>query len=202
MKKLIRNIIIIYFFVCFTNSFSQEKELFDLIVVDENATPPLLPERMIFTQRMLWGENGLMRKTGIVPLNYKNREKELRIRRSILKTQQILDYTTLAAMIAQVVVGEKYYNGDDSLHKTHKTINKVVNSGYFTGLALSLFSPPPIINKKPEGFRPKTNKLLSKIHFTAMILTNTIDNDNKKAKRAATYTAFTSYAVAEIVFKF
>tara|TARA_B100000963_G_C22636271_1_gene677811 strand:- start:5067 stop:5675 length:609 start_codon:yes stop_codon:yes gene_type:complete len=202
LKRITRNIIVLFFLSCSYNSFSQEKELFDLIVVDDNATPPILPERMIFTQRILWGERGLMRKTGLVPLNYKNREKELRIRKSILKTQQILDYTTLAAMIAQVVVGEKYYNGDNSLHNTHKTINKVVNSGYFTGLALSLFSPPPIINKKTEGFRPKTNKLLSKIHFTAMILTNTIDNDNKKANMAATYTAFTSYAVAEIVFKF
>ena len=46
-------------------SFSQEKELFDLIISDENATPELLPERMVFTQRIFWGEKGLLRKTGI-----------------------------------------------------------------------------------------------------------------------------------------
>ena len=66
-------------------SFSQEKELFDLIISDENATPELLPERMIFTQRIFWGEKGLLRKTGIAPLNLKNREKELKLRRSFLK---------------------------------------------------------------------------------------------------------------------
>ena len=60
------------------SSFSQEKELFDLIIADENATPQLLPERMIFTQRIFWGEKGLLRKTGISPLNLKNREKELK----------------------------------------------------------------------------------------------------------------------------
>ena len=43
------------------NSFSQEKELFDLIITDENSTPQLLPERMIFTQRIFWGEKGILR---------------------------------------------------------------------------------------------------------------------------------------------
>ena len=31
----------------------------------------LLPEKMIFTQSILWGEKGLFRKTGISPLNLK-----------------------------------------------------------------------------------------------------------------------------------
>ena len=134
MKKLIRNIIILFFLACLSTSFSQEKELFDLIVVDENATPPLLPERMIFTQRMLWGEKGLMRKTGISPLTIENREKELRLRRTFLKTHQILGYTTLATMIAQGIIGGKLYNGQNDLYETHKTMGKIVNAGYFLSL--------------------------------------------------------------------
>ena len=47
------------------NSLSQQKELFDLIITDENATPELLPEKMMFTQRIFWGEKGILRKTGI-----------------------------------------------------------------------------------------------------------------------------------------
>ena len=85
MKKIII-IFLIALFPIF--NFSQEKELFDLIIADENATPELLPERMIFTQRIFWGENGILRKTGIAPLNLKNREKELKLRRSFLKTHQ------------------------------------------------------------------------------------------------------------------
>ena len=112
-------------------SFSQEKELFDLIISDENATPELLPERMVFTQRIFWGEKGLLRKTGIAPLNLKNREKELKLRRSFLKTHQILGYATLGTMIAQGIIGGKLYNGDNSLYKTHKTMGKVVNAGYY-----------------------------------------------------------------------
>ena len=34
---------------------------------------------MIFTQKLFWGEKGLLRKTGIAPLNLENREKELQL---------------------------------------------------------------------------------------------------------------------------
>ena len=48
----------------FTQDFFDEFE--SLIEVEK---PVLLPERMIFTQRMLWGEKGLFRKTGISNLS-------------------------------------------------------------------------------------------------------------------------------------
>tara|TARA_B100000927_G_C16363001_1_gene428294 strand:+ start:26 stop:604 length:579 start_codon:yes stop_codon:yes gene_type:complete len=188
-------------------STAQEKELFDLIITDENATPKLLPERIIFTQKIFWGENGILRKTGIAPLNLENREKELRLRRSMLKTHQIIGYTTLAAMIAQGFIGGKLYNASgenySSLYKTHKNMSKVVNVGYFTGAALALFSPPPLVNKKTKGFSSiKAHRFLSNIHFSAMVITNIVADNNKKAHKAAAYTAFASYATAVIVFKF
>ena len=205
--KYLKIIVVFYaLFFCF-NSNSQEKELFDLIITDENATPDLLPERMIFTQRIFWGEKGLLRKTGITPLTLENREKELQLRRKMLKAHQIIGYTTLAAMLAQGFLGGKLYNatGDkyNSLYKTHKNMSKVVNAGYFTGAALSLFSPPPLINKKTKGFSSiKAHRFLSNIHFSAMIITNVVADSNKKSHKAAAYTAFASYATAVIVFKF
>ena len=205
--KYLKIIAVFYaLFFCF-NSNSQEKELFDLIITDENATPDLLPERMIFTQRIFWGEKGLLRKTGITPLTLENREKELQLRRKMLKAHQIIGYTTLAAMLAQGFLGGKLYNatGDkyNSLYKTHKNMSKVVNVGYFTGAALSLFSPPPLINKKTKGFSSiKAHRFLSNIHFSAMIITNVVADSNKKSHKAAAYTAFASYATAVIVFKF
>ena len=72
------------------------------------------------------------------------------MRRSFLKTHQILGYATLGTMIAQGIIGGKLYNGDYGLYKTHKTMGKVVNAGYFTGAALSLFSPLPLTNKKTK----------------------------------------------------
>ncbi len=207
MYKLIFKIIIVFSLLIPSENFSQEKELFDLIITDENATPELLPKKMIFTQKFFWGENGILRKTGIAPLNLENREKELKLRRSMLKTHQILGYITLGAMVAQGFIGGELYNatGDryNSLYKTHKNMSKVVNVGYFTGAALSLFSPPPIVNKKTKGFSSiKAHRFLSNIHFSAMVVTNMVADRNKKAHKAAAYTAFASYATAVIVFKF
>ena len=207
MYKAIFKIIIVFSLLVFAESFSQEKELFDLIITDENATPELLPDRIIFTQKIFWGENGILRKTGIAPLNLENREKELKLRRTMLKTHQILGYFTLGAMVAQGFIGGKLYNASgekyNSLYKTHKTMSKIVNTGYFTGAALSLFSPPPLINKKTKGFSSiKVHRFLANIHFTAMVVTNIVADRNKKAHKAAAYTAFASYATAVIVFKF
>jgi hypothetical protein len=205
--KVIFKIVIVFSLLISSESYSQEKELFDLIITDENATPDLLPERIIFTQKIFWGENGILRKTGIAPLNLENREKELNLRRSMLKTHQILGYFTLGAMVAQGFIGGELYNatGDryNSLYKTHKNMSKVVNAGYFTGAALSLFSPPPLVNKKTKGFSSiKAHRFLSNIHFSAMVITNMVSDSNKKAHKAAAYTAFASYATAVIVFKF
>lgn len=203
MKLFLFKLFILISLFCTYNSVSQEKELFDLIITDENATPELLPERMIFTQRIFWGEKGILRKTGIAPLNLENRKKELVIRRKMLKAHQIIGYTTLAAMVAQGIIGGQLYNGDYSLYKTHKNMAKVVNAGYFTGAALSLFSPPPLVNKKTKGFSSiKAHRFLSNIHFSAMVVTNMVADSNKKAHKAAAYTAFASYATAVIVFKF
>ncbi len=207
MYKVIFKIVIVFSLLISSESYSQEKELFDLIITDENATPDLLPERIIFTQKIFWGENGILRKTGIAPLNLENREKELNLRRSMLKTHQILGYFTLGAMVAQGFIGGELYNatGDryNSLYKTHKNMSKVVNAGYFTGAALSLFSPPPLVNKKTKGFSSiKAHRFLSNIHFSAMVITNMVSDSNKKSHKAAAYTAFASYATAVIVFKF
>ena len=71
----------------------------------------LLPEKMIFTQKILWGENGILRKVGVSNLTLENREKELIVREKMLKAHQILGYVTFAGMIAQGILGGKLYQG-------------------------------------------------------------------------------------------
>ena len=190
-------------FLISTFSFSQEKDdLFNMIEQEEKKIE-LLPEKMIFTQSLLWGKKGLLRKTGISPLNLENRQKELKIRKTMLTTHQAIGYLTLASMIAQGIIGGKLYNGDESLRSTHNTMGKVVNIGYFTGAGLSLFSPPPLINKKVKGFNSiKAHKILATVHFSAMIATNYYKDKNKSNHKAAAYTAFASYATAVLVIKF
>ena len=158
---------------------------------------PITSRKNDFYSKNVVGEKGLMRTTGISPLTIQNREKELKLRRTFLKTHQILGYTTLATMIAQGIIGGKLYNGQGDLYETHKTMGKIVNAGYFTGAALSLFSPPPLTNKKTKGFSSiKAHKILANIHFSAMVITNVVADDNRKAHKAAAYTAFASYATA------
>jgi len=70
-KKYLLLILILVF--NFNNLFTQDffDEFESLIKVEK---PVLLPEKMIFTQKILWGEKGLFRKTGISNLTLENSE--------------------------------------------------------------------------------------------------------------------------------
>jgi len=199
----VKKILLIFIVFSIAINYSQEKEdLFSLISEEQNQIE-LLPERMVFTQSLLWGKNGLFRKTGISPLNIENREKELKIRKTMLTAHQVLGYVTLVSMVAQGIIGGKLYNGQDDLYNTHKTMGNIVNVGYFTGAGLSLFAPPPLINKKVKGFNSiKAHKILATIHFSSMVATNYYKDKNKDNHKAAAYTAFASYATAVLVIKF
>jgi len=198
LKKSLFYLIIIPFSVI-----SQELDLFNQIETDELKQSKLLPDKMVFTQRFLWGEKGLARVLKISTLNIKNREMELRLRRAMLKTHQYIGFITLGGMIYQGILGGKLYNGDYSVYDKHKKIGELSTIAYFTGAGLSLFAPPPLINKKIKGFNSiKAHKILAMIHFPAMVSTTIFKNKNKKIHKYSAYTAFASYATAVIVFKF
>ena len=107
-----------------------------------------------------------------ITLNIKNRERELKLRRAMLKTHQYIGFITLGGMIYQGILGGKLYNGDYSVYDKHKKIGELSTIAYFTGAGLSLFTPPPLINKKIKGFNSiKAHKILAMIHFPAMVST-------------------------------
>jgi len=197
--------ILIFFFVSVANC--QEKKLllnslFNEEEIKENEK--LLPDRMIFTQSVLWGKKGLFRKTGISTLNKEQRIKELKVRKVMLKTHQYIGYFTLAGMIAQGFLGGKLYNNwERNLYNTHKTVGRIVTASYFTGAGLSLFAPPPLVNKKIEGFNSiRAHKILATIHFSGMIATNAFSKKNTDFHKYSAYTTFASYFAAVVVFKF
>ena len=163
----------------FTQDFFDEFE--SLIEVEK---PVLLPEKMIFTQKILWGEKGLFRKTGISNLTLENREKELIVREKMLKAHQIIGYITFAGMIYQGILGGKLYNGDYSVYDQHKTLGKVVTASYFTGAGLSLFTPPPLVNREKEGLNNiRLHKILANLHLPAMIVTNIYSDKQYEADK-------------------
>ena len=185
-------------------SFSQGEDLFNSLRQETVKDESLIPKRMIFTQRALWGNKGLLRKFGIFPLNVEQREKELKLRRSMLKIHQIIGYLTLAGMVTQGFLGGKLYNNwERGLYNTHKTVGNLTSISYFTGAGLSLFAPPPLINKKSKGLSSiKAHKYLASVHFSSMLATNIFKNRNRKIHKISAYTAVGSFAAAVLVFKF
>jgi len=204
---------LLFFVLVFTtnNLFSQESkdfsEEFEKLLINEK--PILLPEKMIFSQKIFWGENGIFRKTGISDLTLENREKELIVREKMLKAHQVIGYITFAGMIYQGILGGKLYNGDYTVYDTHKKLGKIVTASYFTGAALSLFSPPPLVNRKKEGLNNiRLHKILANIHVPAMIVTNIYADKQYEKKsykaihKVSAYTAFASYSLAMVTIIF
>jgi hypothetical protein len=184
---------------------SQERDalLESLFVEEMTMEEQLLPQKMIFTQSLLWGKKGLFRKTGISKLSLEQREKELKVRNVMLKSHQIIGYLTLAGMVAQGIMGGKLYNGDYKLYDAHKTLGAWVTVSYFTGAGLSLFAPPPLVRNKVKGFNSiKAHKWLAYVHFSGMIATNAWSKEDRDWHKYAAYTTFASYATAVLVFKF
>ncbi len=196
-----------FFILCliFQGGFAQERDaLLEGLFEDEmSVEQQVLPQKMIFTQSVLWGKNGLFRKTGISKLSIAQRQKELKVRNVMLKTHQIIGYLTLAGMVAQGIMGGRLYNGDYELYDAHKTMGEWVTTSYFTGAGLSLFAPPPLVRKRTKGFNSiKAHKWLAYIHFSGMIATNAWSKEDRDWHKYAAYTTFASYATAVLVFKF
>ena len=76
------------------------------------------------------------------------------------------------------------------MYNTHKTVGNLTSISYFTGAGLSLFAPPPLINKKTKGLSSiKAHKYLASVHFSAMLATNIFKNRNQQIHKISAYTA-------------
>lgn len=204
---------IILFFVIFavvnTQAQTDSTETIDLLSeIDDTESVQLLPDHILFSQAILWGEHGLMRNFDSFELTPDNREKELKIRRIMLTTHQILGFATLGGMIAQGIVGARLYNGETNLKSAHEMLAGAVNIGYFTTAGLALFAPPKLLDDRSGYSSIKLHKALAIIHFTSMVATNVLagflesNPELKPYHRAAAYTAFGYFAAAMIVIKF
>lgn len=181
-------------------------------LTDSTETQPLLPSKMLFTQRAFWGPKGLLRVLNVAPLTAEGRSKELNVRRAMLITHQIGGFVTLAGFVAQGLLGAKLYNaqGEEYVNtkKWHGRTATFINVSYGTTLALSLFTPPPIIGSRRGFSTIKLHKYLAIVHLTGMIATNVLAGliqENYQLKpyhRAAAYTTFVTYAASVIALKF
>jgi hypothetical protein len=207
MKKILA------LFLCITLttlSFSQDDLLNDLMK-DQDSTTELLPQKMLLTQRVLWGQKGLLRP--ISPLTSANREKELKLRRGMLVAHQVLGFVTLGGMVGQGITGTQLYKGTGRVGDIHEGLAVAVNATYSATAVMSLFTPPPLINRDKKLSAIRLHKWLAVVHMGGMIGTNILaqamDDARgdqytklKKWHRAAAFTTFASYAAAVITIKF
>ncbi len=135
------------------------------------SKPKLLPDKMSFMEKGLWGEHGLVRSIGIAsPLTSEVREHELGVRRFMLTAHQIGGFTTLGLMLGAVYYGQRVIDGHRNLGDTHQAlVSATIFSYALTGL-LAILSPPPLIRRDEES-TTTLHKTLAWIHVAGMIIT-------------------------------
>lgn len=171
-------------------------------VLNEETDLPLLPERILFTQRVFWGERGLFRAVDIAP---KIITAESRPRKVYFKVYQGIGVTTAVSMAFQGYLGTKIYKPEtytDNLKRIHEVNATVINATYISTALLSFMAPPPAVNRKKFD-NIKLHKYFSIVHMSGLITTNVLANRidrnfavNKKLYRAAASTTFGAYAAA------
>lgn len=205
MRKLLLAFIMIF---SFSSVSAQDTDLLKQLQQEEKTDTALLPPKIIFTQRIFWGEKGLFRSWGWAPLTVEQRKKEMQTRRFMLKAHQVLGFVTLGGMVAQGIVGSQLYNGKTDLKDTHEALATGINITYSMGALMSLFAPPPLVNRDKGLTSLRMHKWLAVVHMSGMIATNIlagqIDNnpDLKPIHRAVAFTTFAAYTAAVVVIKF
>jgi hypothetical protein len=181
-------------------------------MTDSSTAQPLLPHKMLFTQRVFWGPKGLLRVMNLAPLTPEGREKELKVRRSMLVAHQVMGFVTLAGFVVQGILGAKLYNaqGDQyrRLYDAHQTSAAFINVAYGTTALLSLTAPPKLLADRKGLSGIKLHKYLAIVHLTGMIATNILAGmirqqpELKPYHRAVAYTTFGAFAASIIAIKF
>ena len=201
MKKGWIIFLLVYSFNCQAQDLSMDDLLGDMEEGTEEVK--LLPDRMLFTQRMLWGEKGLYRGIGIAPkvLTAETRERELKVRRTFFRIHQATGLLAAGGMLAQAIIGPKLYKGNFQIRDLHEGVALGTNIAYGTTALMAFTSPPPMVNRRKFD-NIKLHKILSAVHISGMIATNVLaeqvsdGNVNKKWHRAAAVTTFGAYAAA------
>ncbi len=138
---------------------------------EKSNTTQLLPERISFMEKFLWGKNGAFRKIGLAgDLNIENRQKEIKLRRTLLTIHQTLGILTWFSMAATVTAGQLWLDGKLDSPSLHRTLKYPTIIGYsLTGL-LSVITPPPI-ERRREFSTISFHKTLAWLHFAGMVAT-------------------------------
>jgi hypothetical protein len=171
----------------------------------EKDAVSLLPSHYLVTQRLLWGENGLMRQTGLFPLTASGRELELDIRYRMTQLHQLAGYMALAGMIGSGITGQLIMNGNAGMKDMHEGLTAFTGVTYFSSLGLKLLTPPGMSDRSGGFTRLNIHKAAAVVHVTSMLATYVLagqlehNASLRPYHRAAAITAFSSLLVATVV---
>jgi hypothetical protein len=209
-KSLLKVFILLIFIGTLNKVQAQTDSLLQTLLVDEKIDSQLIaPKKMLFTQKLVWGENGILKnRYGSTQDLVEKRKIDLRIRRKMLQIHQIGGFVTLGGMLAQGIVGSQLYNGSYKLKQTHEALGAAVNLTYGLTAINALFTPPSTFKRDKKLTSIRLHKWLAIAHMSGMLATNILgtqieNNPNLKPyHRAAAYTSFVSLAAAMVVIKF
>ena len=106
-----------------------------------NAQSKNIPDNLPLHTKILWGENGILRKINFIP---KNRNAELKLRVQMLQLHQKLSLGTMFLFGYQSYLGNQMVNGDYSKHDLHSSLSRYVWSSYMISAGLSYLAPPAL----------------------------------------------------------
>ena len=86
-----------------------------------------LPKNMPIHTKILWGENGILRKVKLAP---ETRQKELQLRVKMLQLHQKIALGSLGAFFYQSYLGKQMVDGNYKYHDLHSSMSKVVGLLY------------------------------------------------------------------------
>jgi hypothetical protein len=214
MKKIITFLFLLFILkLGFSYDFSYNKPLFNKPVQLFNSpihlqdSIKLLPDKYLFTQRILWGERGLMRYFNTFKLSPTSRDLEMNIRSIMITSHQYLAFASLVGMLGTGITGQFVYSGNREIKDIHEGFATFTNITYFTSLGTILFTPPPMKNRATGFTKFRIHRTLSMVHLTSMLAVNILSgliDDYPQLKpyhRAAGIAAFSSLFVATVTIK-
>ena len=134
-------------------------------IILSNTLDDTSDNKMPYTKKILWGDDGIIRKLNLAP---ENKENELRLRYHMLQTHQRLGLITLGMTAYQTYLGKQVLDGANRT-KHHKYLGYATFSVYMTAAGFSIFSPPALRYEKGISSM-KLHRYLSYIHFTGMLI--------------------------------
>ena len=105
-------------------------------IANSTNTQQFIPQKMMLTQRLLWGKNGLLRNTTANPEDEMYRE--MKIRNKMITAHKFLGYATLAGLASECIAGILLDNGKN-VRGLHSGLAGITNVAYFSTATLALF---------------------------------------------------------------